>query len=405
MSLFSQALSHKATMLSIDVETQVDIDDIDTQTPVEEVHAELSDDLNQMEKHIDDLEASEQAEVTLESLSAVLKKSLRNGGMTQVELETFAICQSAIGQTLKVSVSATPDLQSYGRLGAYEYTALSAEQTEQAKKGIKERIMHILKKIGDFLKRVWHSITFSYDRLYRSANSLTTRAETLKAKHINDNSTFSVDGDREKVRLVATKLAPRGSKFDALTFKTHIKTLQDLGAEAETKLKELVEDPNKTNDEEIVNETIDHLVKKANEVGQHLTNQPLINPVSKDRPISERLKFWKKPMPDSDLPDHIPVLTPSESLEVLKLIIASVLMVRHAKKLDGDNISKIVTTKFGGGADVTAAALLQLAPAMAHFAAKANMMTLDTLWAAQKYARWSVEYYEQGRPKAPKDNS
>lgn len=403
MSLFSQALSHKATMLSIDAESQVNIDDIDTQTPIEEVHAEISNDMNQMEKHIDDLEASQQAEVTLESLSAVLKKSLRNGGMTQVELETFAICQSAIGQTLKVSVSATPDLQSYGRLGSYEYTALSVQQTAQAKKGIKERVMLIIRKIGEFIKRIWQKLTMSRTRLAIAINHTIMDAQELLKLGLETGKKLSPAAtirDPAKIQSVINKLGPWAATFNVNTLRLHLVALEKMMThliQITTKVDEIsvaYEPYTAENFKDKIDGLVADIFKEAETLGPH-GGRPLFTDPGEGKPLSERLKFWKPVVADKDLPSTLEVLTVQECLDSLKIVSGFLRNEKVLNGLDEKKVSQIFAKQVEKAPEMATFLASSVLPPLVHAASQVQMYTLEGMWAIVKYARWSISLHKQ----------
>ncbi len=297
MNFLAQAIQERATQLSYEADESVeDVGDmVDVDSDIYQSHEEAAEDVNQLENYVDDLEASQQAEVTLESLTTILQKSLGRGGLTQSELECFAVAQSAIGQTLKVSVSAIPDLQSYGRLGAYEYTALSAEQTEQAKKGVVEKIKAILKKIVDFVVRIYHKVTFSTKRIQDKAQKLIKELNELPP-HVSELPNITDPSIIKALSIPQFSVHALIAQFEAAARLHHM---------VEGEIEKVIKDPGHIFDERMVMSFIAESQKIR--VGDF----PIFKEVSDDRPISERLKFWKREAPQK-LPESLPVLATSD---------------------------------------------------------------------------------------------
>lgn len=184
MSLFSDSIKQRATMLSEMVldEDVGQISDSDTPPEVEQMtEEEISDDVGNDIKEISDttdtLGAATHAQVTLESLQSILSKSMTNGGMTPIEVESFALCNHLIARQLGTEIPSVPDMQSFGTMGAEQYTQLAFSQTKDAKKGLWEYIKGLWAKIVAFVQRVWVKLTGGWEKLLKRVQD---QIETVK---------------------------------------------------------------------------------------------------------------------------------------------------------------------------------------------------------------------------------
>ncbi len=345
MSLFTQQLHNRATLLALDVSDQESVNEhqltnevaenlssvgIDVPEPSEEdlddtsVHETLA---NHIEDHADAIEEINNtldADITLQSLHSILVKSAARGGMSTTELETFALVKGLIARQVGVTPPPIATLLSvtidhHETVGSANHAEAEAHEAEAASKTLKEKFKEIIARLVKFAKRILETLMFSWKRIFNRASKL---KEKISNTQESDVSTTPITS-KKIIEPLYRKGAHLSVNFirEVLEHTRECHTLFDVSF-SEGKLDLM--------DTDTVTTLVDRLQEKMKSLPDH---SPQIVPSDAKHSVWERLKVWKKPESIENLPTSIERLTREDCIVCVEMIYhtASMSMSRDSK--------------------------------------------------------------------------